>query len=115
MKNVHEFDRKLNIQTKGDPINEEIWKEFLQRPGIASTAKEMAIDIIENSPKNKDEINRADAKVLFFELLTKIKTLSEEDQKDMYFLLEEQLTDMLKLGPCAQGRTIRLWQLLQCF
>lgn len=117
MKNVHEFDRKINIQIKPDSTDQDfILNQFLNQPILSEDAKKMTRDIILNSSgKNKDEINGADARELLVQLLVRIEGLEEEDKKkDMYFLLNEQLQDMIRLGPCAQGRTIRLWQLLQC-
>jgi hypothetical protein len=120
MRNVHEFDRRINILVEKEiPTNENyqlLFDEFLKQSFLSPDAKLMAKDIIENSSKkNIDEINNADARVILYQLLKTMDELKEEDKKkDMYFLLNEQLQDMQRLGPCAQGRTIRLWQLLKC-
>lgn len=114
MKNVHEFDRKIRIQTEEAPIEENVFEEFLEKVSLHPSALFMARDIIGNSEKNRDDINRADARQLLYTLLVKINGLKdEEDKKMFYLLLEEQLKDMKQLGPCAQGRTIRLWQLIR--
>lgn len=114
MRNVHEFDRKINMNLPQKEIKEEIFESFLKRK-LSNIAMMMATQIIQPNEKNDDHINQADARFLLFELLSKIQSQPEKDQEDMYKLLEEQLEDMLRLGPCPQGRTIRLWQLLQCF
>lgn len=115
MKNVHEFDGKIRIKTTCNEIEKHVFEDFLKRP-LNPRAKEMALDIIQDSStKNRDDINQADAKMVFYELLEKIQSQKPEDKESMYLLLEEQLADSQTLGPCAQGRTIRLWQLLKCF
>lgn len=121
MRNVHEFDRKLNIQFdflySEDEINEIICNA---RATFLSSMKRdavfMATEILqEGNKKNIDAINNADARKLFIKLLDKIQQQSQEDIEMWQCLLEEQLVDMKNLGPCPQGRIIRLWQLFQSF
>jgi hypothetical protein len=51
---------------------------------------------------------------LFLTLLRAICAVEDEADRGAHQeLLEEQLSDMRNLGPCPQGRTVRLWQLLQ--
>lgn len=78
-------------------------------------ARVMATDILlENNKQNIDTANNIDARQLFITVLDKIMQIKDEQDKHFFFcLLEEQLTDMKNLGPCPQGRTTRLLQLLQ--
>jgi hypothetical protein len=71
--------------------------------------------LTEPSEKNLDPLNHhMDARQLLVALLVKILQISDPQDKIFYSsLLEEQLLDMNNLGPCPQGRTIRLWQLFQ--
>jgi len=88
--------------------------EFLKN--MRHDARFMANQILmENNEKNIDNLNRKmDARQMFIALLEKISHLKDEQDKSLFHqLLEEQLSDMKNLGPCPQGRTIRLWQLLQ--
>lgn len=121
MRNVHEFDGKLPIQERTFYTQEEMKKIvddagiFLQ--GMRVDARLMTDKIIhEGKETNMDTVNNnADAKNMFLRVLQRISTIQDkQDQKCFYNMLEEQLCDMKNLGPCPQGRTVRLWQLLQC-
>lgn len=119
MRNVHEFDGKIPM--KLDFLYEENQiqqivndAEFLTR--MQNDARIMINKVLlENTEKNLDFLNNhIDARQLFVALLSKISKISNEEDKQFYSsLLEEQLCDMKNLGPCPQGRTIRLWQLYQ--
>lgn len=120
MRNVHEFDGKLYIKTKkkyGDQEEKKIWddaKEYMMR--MNDVSMRMAHSILHDPhEKNVDNINQdADARQVFLELLTQLNHMDDiQDKVAFYSLLEEQLEDMYRLGQCPQGRTIRLWQLLQ--
>lgn len=121
MRNVHEFDGKLPIQNKTFYTEEEMKKIvddagiFLQRMRV--DARLMTSNILnEGKEKNMDPLNNnVDAKNMFMTVLRRISLIQDkQDQKCFYDMLEEQLCDMKNLGPCPQGRTVRLWQLLQC-
>lgn len=59
---------------------------------------------------NLDTTNQKRAEDLLADLA---KYIIEKENGDIQALLEEQLEDMYQLGQCAQGRTTRLWQLIQ--
>lgn len=119
MRNVHEFDGKIPMKLDieyGDAQMKKIINDagFLKK--MRHDARFMANKIItENNEKNVDRHNRQmDARQIFVALLDKIENIQDtEDQSMFHQLLEEQLVDMRNLGNCPQGRTIRLWQLLQ--
>ena len=115
MRNVHEFDGRVRIQgiEKPDPSEETtMLEEFQARPNMAAHVRAMLRDIIlDPDHKNNDPINGYNARDLLAALLGKINRLPDEDKETWRMLLEEQIGDMARLGPCPQGRTIRLWQL----
>ena len=59
---------------------------------------------------NLDNTNGKQAEDLLADLAHSILV---ENQVDILPLLEEQMADMFHLGQCAQGKTTRLWQLIQ--
>jgi hypothetical protein len=59
---------------------------------------------------NLDNTNGKQAEDLLADLAHAILV---ENQIDILPLLEEQMADMFHLGQCAQGKTTRLWQLIQ--
>ena len=73
----------------------------------------MLVDIYSGgTQKNHDPVNRYHARDLLMALLYRISILKDiEDRETMQMLLQEQLHDMALLGPCPQGRVVRLWQL----
>lgn len=119
MRNVHEFDGKIPMKINCQYGNEQM-KKIIDDAGFL---KEMSPDaqfmarriITENNKKNVDTRNHhMDARQLFVALLDKVATIKDQQDKEWFHhLVEEQLVDMKNLGPCPQGRTIRLWQLLQ--
>lgn len=119
MRNVHEFDGKIpmKINSKyGDHDMKKIMNdaEFLKK--MRHDAQWMAHQIMTgNSEKNIDTLNHhMDARQMLIALLDKITQIKDQEDKELFhLLLEEQLSDMKNLGQCPQGRTIRLWQLLQ--
>lgn len=116
MRDVHEFDGKIPMKLEKTYTKEEV-RGIFHDAGFLKTmkpeAQRMAHCIMtENSADNMDPKNHhMDARQLLVALLDKISHLP--DQSSFHPLLEEQLSDMFHLGPCPQGRTIRLWQLLQ--
>jgi hypothetical protein len=58
---------------------------------------------------NEDPANGYDASDLFYYLLLNARG------EDFYNNLNEQLTDMYRLGRCPQGRVIRLMSLVNAF
>lgn len=119
MRNVHEFDGKIPMKIHTSYTNDQVEKicndaDFLWR--MHPDARLMTNKILtEPSEKNMDPLNHhMDARQLLVALLVKILQLQDPQDKSFYSsLLEEQLLDMKNLGPCPQGRTIRLWQLFQ--
>jgi hypothetical protein len=118
MRNVHEYDGKVPIRTDRTYTDDEV-SEMGNDAGfwgnMKPCARSMAQQILtEPFAKNVDVQNgHADARQLLAALLHRIRQLQDQDRDLFLPLLEEQLTDMKTLGPCPQGRTIRLWQLLQ--
>jgi len=120
-RNVHEFDGRL-CQEAMEEMNQRIQaatpssdkvdlKDQLHDLRARSMFRELQV---REDPKNWDPTNQIHATDLLRLLLYKIETLQvEEDKKEWIQMLEEQLLDMVHLGPCPQGRTIRLWQLYQ--
>lgn len=119
MRNVHEFDGKIPM--KMDFIyTEKETRKIINDAGFLKKMRHdacfMATKIInENNEKNVDHLNNnMDARQLFVALLDKISQIQDPNDKAIFHkLLEEQLCDMKNLGQCPQGRTTRLWQLLQ--
>lgn len=119
MRNVHEFDGKIPMKinlTYGDHEMKKIMNDagFLKK--MRHDAQWMAHQIMtEKSEKNIDPLNHhMDARQMLVALLDKIAQIKDQEDKELFcLLLEEQLSDMKNLGQCPQGRTIRLWQLLQ--
>lgn len=120
MRNVHVYDGKLPIHDTRSYTEDEMKKIADDAQNVLSRmrvdARLMADKILqEGKEKNTDTLNNnADAKKLFVAVLERISSLTDkQDQTCFYDLLEEQLCDMKNLGPCPQGRTVRLWQLFQ--
>lgn len=120
MRNVHVYDGKLPIHDKMTYTDDEMKKIADDAQNVLTRmrvdARLMADKILlEGKEKNTDTLNNnADAKKLLVAVLERISSLTDkEDQTCFYGLLEEQLCDMKNLGPCPQGRTVRLWQLFQ--
>lgn len=119
MRNVHEFDGKIPMKLDFKYTEKEMTKiindaEFLKK--MRHDARCMINQIItENNEKNVDHRNHnMNARQMLIVLLDKISRIKDNDDKKLFHqLLEEQLSDMKNLGQCPQGRTIRLWQLLQ--
>ena len=115
MRDVHEFDGKFNIEkiVRGTvEKEEECYRTFALRE-MPMRARHMLVDIYSGgAQKNHDPVNRYHARDLLMALLYRISILKDdEDRETMQMLLEEQLQDMALLGPCPQGRVVRLWQL----
>lgn len=121
MRNVHEYDGKIPMtleypytKQEEDIIFNNADNVFLKNTNY--TAKTMVSMIMtENDEKNIDKLNlNMNARKMLIVLFDKISNIKDNDDRHTYYqLLEEQLCDMKRLGSCPQGRTIRLWQLLQ--
>lgn len=116
MRNVHEYDGKLvktDIPVIEKNEEERLLARFMQRRmQHAAIFISRSILSSDHAQQNNDTINGLDARRLFVYVLHLIDKLPEEDHGEWDHLLEEQLADMTNLGPCPQGRTIRLWQLV---
>lgn len=113
MRDVHEFDGKVPIKTQ-KPAGGSIFDDAEDL--LSGEALHMAQRILRGrQEENLDALNHdADARALLSELLVAVRAIRDDkDRKDYTALLAEQLCDMKNLGPCPQGRTVRLWQLLQ--
>lgn len=120
MRNVHEFDGKVPMKLKNIYTENEM-KKIINDAGFLTKMRYDArfmsnLIITESSDKNLDPLNHnMDARQLFVALLENISNIKDPEDKETFcMLLEEQLCDMKNLGSCPQGRSIRLWQLLQC-
>ena len=115
---VHEFDGSLSINLPNFFSKEEKLVKMknliksIQDSNALSMLKIIVFDLINESDekdkirnKNYDEYNKIDAT----DILANI--LSKDIGKEIYKLLEEQLSDMYLLGQCSQGRTTRLIQI----
>lgn len=118
MRNVHEFDGNVPMRMEKSYTEEEIKNivndaKFLKK--MSMTARRMSQELLlPNNSRNYDPLNQQmDARQLYVALLHKMSQLSLEDKTFFQYLLEEQLEDIKNLGSCPQGRTIRIWQLLQ--
>lgn len=118
LRDVHEFDGKIDMNDfpRAREGDEEQIVCFIRGARMSHVATSMAMDIVHpgNDARNTDGVNRAHARDLLLSVVSLIKRLPEGDRGEWLLLLEEQLRDMARLGPCPQGRTIRLWQLLKC-
>lgn len=117
MRNVHEFDGKVPMKLEKIYTENEVRSVFndagFLRQMVPDAQRMVHRIITENSEENVDPKNHhIDARQLFVALLDRVSHIQDHHS---WFptLLEEQLVDMSRLGPCPQGRTIRLWQLLQ--
>lgn len=112
MRDVHEFDGKYRIEGLVDVENrDDLIHTFSSRP--LNPHVRLMLDKLLNlqDPQNYDPLHACKAIDLLLSLLHKISLLPENDREEWFLLLEEQLSDMIRLGPCPQGRTARLWQL----
>lgn len=113
MRNVHEFDRKVDIRNV-PPSTKNDAQIILQDNDFMShfdgCAKSMLLMILSNDEdhKNLDPVNNCDARDLLVAVYHKMK-----QDNDTMPILVEQMDDMFRLGQCPQGRVIRLWQLYQ--
>lgn len=118
LRDVHEFDGKIDMNDfpRVSQEDEQRIISYIREARMNPVATSMAIDIVNpgNDARNTDGINRAHARELLLSVVSLIRNLPEQDRGEWIRLLEEQLRDMSRLGPCPQGRTIRLWQLLKC-
>lgn len=116
MRDVHEFDGKVPIKLAKPAMGSKNDNAEELFSGMREEARHMARRILQGGQEeNLDTRNRdADARRVLTELLASIAAIPDgQDRKAYLALLEEQLCDMKNLGPCPQGRTVRLWQLLQ--
>ena len=125
--NVHEYDGSLNINLPKIFTKEEKLQKIralivkLKEPDAVSMLKVITIDLINDTTNNYDQYSKVDATDLLANILDKSNELIKEGEEskkeniDNYLLIvsliDEQLTDMYRLGQCAQGRTTRLIQI----
>lgn len=120
MRDVHEFDGKVPMKLDVFYEEEEVRKIFNSAGFLWKLIQPDALRMLdqlmyEPFEKNMDLVHQTDARQVLVALLEKILALKGDDQRFFSSLLEEQLCDMKRLGPCPQGRTVRLWQLFQSF
>lgn len=103
--NTHTYDGKLNKIFKHDtPYNKEMFDVFYSRL-TSPNAKKMSKIIEKNGSANNDKANGINALSLLMYIISK------DVKGDIFKNLEEQLSDILTSGQCAQGRTTRLIQI----
>ena len=110
--NTHLFDGKITElishikDLDENPLDENIIKEYLADRPASKIFKTLINDI--SLPANNDNLNNINV----VSLLNKCGNLWENP--DFRFVFEEQLNDMIS-GMCAQGRCIRLAQIIGAF
>jgi hypothetical protein len=123
--NVHTYDMHLN-QTIVNYINnmninfddndiENFLNIIIKEKGQNSPAVSGINLIINNSGENYDNINKLDSKKLLNFIISFYYSLDEnkeEEKKTIYKIMIEQMEDMFLTGQCSQGRSIRLYQIL---
>jgi hypothetical protein len=116
--NVHIFDGKFkNKYTPKRTYNKEEKKiafeklqTMLKNPLAKKTVEIMTQDMSNlRENKNYQKENNIDASDILFELS------QHSDNSCLIHNLDEQLSDVIRLGICPSGRTTRLFQLLQAF
>lgn len=103
--NTHTYDGKLKQIFKEDtPYDKKTFDNFYEKL-TNENAKKMAKIIEQNSNENNDTANNINALSLLMFIV------SQDLKGDVLNILEEQLSDTLTSGQCAQGRTTRLLQI----
>ena len=131
---THYYDGKL--PTDNDPIKElrELdqnklkeekqvffnWlkEQIINRDNIFTKDALDAIRIIYigiHSGSNKDSTDDMYGCDLLYLIIKKIKDMEQKDLDDVLIFLEEQLSDIVVSGSCAQGRVKRLYQVYLVF
>lgn len=125
---VHIFDGKLkDFHVEKNKINASDKKKMFNELSelLDQDAKNGLSLIINNEGNNNyDPTNDMDASDILAEICDYIMKESDKadidsneeklkDIKNVVNNINEQLKDMFLTGKCAQGRTIRLWQILQ--
>ncbi len=117
--NVHSFDRQWdNKIINPNNLNDNNKKELFE--WLISSLKELnisnnsfiGINLIIGKDGNKgnyDSINNISATDILVEICILLKKINNESiTNDILKLLAEQMSDMVELGQCPQGRTSRL-------
>lgn len=122
---VHSYDTRLDtalityINTHPLSDNSDIYSNFLQDInsiyGSCSAAHNGLQLIINNCGSNNDTINHLDAKAILNIIIQKYNSSDNDTKSTILALMIEQMADMFNTGQCSQGRTIRLYQILNCF
>lgn len=109
IRNVHVYDGKLEYRPDVPKYPENVKDKLFAslQPTLSSEAGKMIGKIRHGG--NGDGANGYDASDLFYYLLINAQG------EDFYQNLNEQLTDMYRLGQCPQGRVIRLMSLVGAF
>jgi hypothetical protein len=109
LRDVHVYDGSITFVPKNNfphELKDKAFKEFLKVVDDPH-AKACIEMIINDKSGNIDNANKIDASDLFAEILT------FRLDNDAINLISEQLKDCFLLGRCPQGRTTRLFQILQ--
>lgn len=109
MENVHTFDRKIEMKYSIPLVDSNVKNKLFREIStvLSQDSKYMIEEIIKGG--NIDQTNGYDASDMFYYLL--LNGVGEDFHKN----LDEQLTDMFRLGKCPQGRVIRLISLMNAF
>ena len=102
--NTHSYDGKLSGKFNDSvPYQKDIFDLWYNKL-TDNNAKIMAKNIEKCIGQNFDDKNNIDALSLLMYII------QQELTDDIFKILEEQLSDTLISGQCAQGRTTRLFQ-----
>jgi hypothetical protein len=107
---VHSFDHKLEevkIISVESKTKEVLLIKFKEKIKNNPSALEIFSTI--NVQDSTNNLNAGDILVGILFIVEKL--LNDDDKEKQYKLIEEQLTDTKNLGPCAQGKSIRLYQI----
>ena len=118
--NVHIFDGKIrdfNVP-KDKYSQDEKLKMFKELSEVLNTDGKKGLDLIINGHQRYDNTNDMFSDDILAEICNYIikESYSKDEQKlkdirSLIACIDEQLSDMFNTGTCAQGKTIRLFQI----
>lgn len=115
---VHKFDGKIPhfISTRFDKDYKKKsfdkfygFEEFKQQPHMIPAFRSITENV--GSPQNYDPSNKYYVDDILIEILEILENNKDVDSIFLKFLIFEQMNDMIRLGPCIQGRAHRLFQI----
>lgn len=109
LKDVFKPDKMYDINTKNTLFLK--LKTLLTNQNALDCLQTIINDLNQNNGQNYDNKNNVDCTDILASIFDYI---NNENNNDIFILLEEQLSDTKLLGICPQGRTTRLIQLWLC-